>query len=1354
MITNFALKNVMLEATDIQQLFDNKQMPNIVVCTALASKVLPNTRLLSPQQFRDMTSVSESVFLFGPEGGAAVARCIEHARKLQKAGLFTASFMICVPSKQGRNELKSSPLRAVFSKGHKVLDVESSTNVRLPRPLQVFDGTWHKRAQVCASLFQQSHLAMSFPGRLAGIPARALIDSGATDCFIAKAFVQNHKLKVKQHTDSTLTLGDGTVSAINGTAKLSLDLQSYRGQIQFFVIDLAKDVDVVLGDSWLRKTKAILDYGKHVVTLVKGSKRITLSPVSPALDRAESPPKVLTALQVRRAVKRQCRCFLVQVSHGDRIDDQMDEDLTWADATAGETPPPLKTLLEEYADVFPVDLPDSLPPDRGVRHTIPLEPGGKPPWRPIYRLSPLEHQEVQTQIQALLDKGWIEPSASPYGAPILFVQKKDGSLRMCVDYRALNNQTVKNRYPLPRIDDLMAQLHGAKVFTSLDLAQGYHQIRITPEDVPKTAFRTPLGHFQYKVLPFGLTNAPATFQEVMNDIFRPYLRKFVLIYLDDILIYSKTPEEHVEHMRLVLEVLRRHKFYAKKKKCTFMAKELLYLGHIISDNGIRPDPAKIAAVKEWAVPKDLHELRSFLGFGNFFRKFLQGYSKMVLPLTRLTQSKVPWVWTPACQDAFEQVKYALTHAPTLVIADPTKPYEVIADASGECLGAILLQDGRPVAFESHRMNPAERNYSATEQECLAVIHALRIWRAYLEGAVFTVITDHKPNTYLSDQPSLSRRQARWSEYLTRFPCQWVYRPGRLNCADPLSRHRREFLVLTRAKASAVQTQAVVDAVANASTHTPADLHKNWLSVAEAHGPTLSAQSASQLDLDDLKLRIQQRYAHDPLFLGDQGEDNRNKLGLEFRDGFWHHGEQIAVPDDKAVRELILRELHDPPYSGHGGVAKTHHSVARSFWWQTLRADVKRYVDTCLTCQRDKASTQKPAGLLQPLPIPDRNWSEMGMDFITGLPWTKHGHNAILTFVDRLSKMCHFVATVDTVGAEETASLYINNVFRLHGMQQTIVSDRDPRFTSAFWQETMKRLGTKSKLSTAFHPETDGQAERSNRMIEDFLRHYVNASQDNWDDLLPVAEYALNNAYQESIKGTPFELNYGQHPLNPLLLATSKSGHSRSQQPSVQAFHARMSTAMHKAKEALRQAQDRQKRYADEHRREVALVVGQLVLLKTQNLKVLTSGTKKLLPRWVGPFKVLEQLGPVAYKLELPANMRCHPVFHVSLLKPFRTDPGRFQPPPPPLLVDADFEYEVERIVDQREIKSGRGSTTKREYFVKWLGYGAEHNTWEPEGNLTNCQELIQQYWDSLAAATAARAHAKGIKRVRQGSAVF
>ena len=417
--------------------------------------------------------------------------------------------------------------------------------------------------------------AMLFHGTIGGVSGNILLDSGASHCILSLSLSRQIGAVVTPN-QGTVTLGDGSETAVVGVAVLHVKLQAYQSKLHFLVMDLSKGIDAVLGNDWLVNTKARLDFATGVCKLFKGEHLVTLRPKRRKAHSLSSP--VVSAMHYAKAAKQGGSLFMVQVKS---LEADHDEDMEWGPSLVSP-PVDLEPLLTEFDDLFPQDLPAGLPPDRGVGHTIPLEAGAKPPWRPLYRLSPFEQDEVKAQVTGLLSKGWIEPSSSPFGAPILFVKKKDGTLRMCIDFRALNKVTIKNRYALPRIDDLLAQLHGATVFTSLDLAQGYHQIRITPEDVPKTAFRTPLGHFQFKVLPFGLTNAPATFQAVMNDMFRPYLNVFVLVYLDDILIYSKSEAEHVGHVRKVLEVLRENQFFVKKKKCTFMTRELLYLGHTLS----------------------------------------------------------------------------------------------------------------------------------------------------------------------------------------------------------------------------------------------------------------------------------------------------------------------------------------------------------------------------------------------------------------------------------------------------------------------------------------------------------------------------------------------------------------------------------------------------------------------------------------------------------------------------------------------------------------------------------------------------------------------------------------------------
>ncbi|GJP80461.1 hypothetical protein CLOP_g10671, partial [Closterium sp. NIES-67] len=577
-------------------------------------------------------------------------------------------------------------------------------------------------------------------------------------------------------------------------------------------------------------------------------------------------------------------------------------------------PPQMKVLADEFKEVFE-SIPDGLPPDRAVGHTIPVEPGKLPPFRPLYRLSPAEYKEAKQQIEEYLRKGWIEPSASLYEAPILFVNKKGGGLRMCVDYRALNNITIKNRYPLPRIEDLFDRLQGAQWFSALDLAQGYHQLRFTEEDVPKTVFRSPFGHFQWRVLSFGLTNAPASFQRAMNDVFREAIGHFVLVYLDNILVYSKTEEEHTQRLKWVLGKLREHKFYARLWKCHFYKRELEYLGHLVGNNRLKVDPKKVVAVQNWPVPQDVGQIRSFLGLANYFRRFLENYSTVVAPLTALTRKGTAWEWTRQCQEAFDKVKNK---------ADQCSDF----DASTVGIGAVLLQEGRPVAFESRKLSSAEQRYTTSEQELLAVLHALRTWRCYLEGVEFVVTIDHCPNTYFSTQATLTRCQARWAELLSGFTFNIRYRAGSTNMADPLSRQ--------------------------------------------------PIGAATGLD---------------------ETEDKA-----------------IVVPHVGNLRNDIIEEVHSTKYGGHMGIKKTRWALSDVYWWPGLGTEVQQFVSRCDACARNKPDTKKPGGLLQPLEIPDEPWESVSLDFITDLPKTRDGHTAILVFVDRLTKMVHFVATTTDVSA--------------------------------------------------------------------------------------------------------------------------------------------------------------------------------------------------------------------------------------------------------------------------------------------------------------------------------------------------
>jgi hypothetical protein len=416
-----------------------------------------------------------------------------------------------------------------------------------------------------------------------------------------------------------------------------------------------------------------------------------------------------------------------------------------------------RELYEEFRDVFPEELPKRLPPQREIDHKIDLVEGSLPVSRPTYRMSPVELDELKKQLDEALANGQIRPSKSPFDAPVLFVKKKDGSMRMCIDYRGLNKITIKNKYPLPRIDELFDRLLGAKYFSKIDLRSGYHQLRIYPEDIHKTAFNTRYGHFEWLVLPFGLTNAPASFMALMQEIFQPFLDKFVIVFLDDILIYSKTLAEHKTHLCQVLTTLRQHQLYAKWEKCELIKQNVSFLGHIVSEKGVEMEKGKIQAIVDWPELQSAEDVRSFLGLAGYYRKFIKDFSKITAPLTDLLHNGVKFEWTRKHQEAFETLKKAIINGPILIHPDPNLPYVVATDASGYAIGAMLGQDQgkgiQPIAFLSKKMLPAERNYPVHEQELLAIICALKEWRHYLHGSKFKVLTDHRSLRYLQTQPT-------------------------------------------------------------------------------------------------------------------------------------------------------------------------------------------------------------------------------------------------------------------------------------------------------------------------------------------------------------------------------------------------------------------------------------------------------------------------------------------------------------------------------------------------------------------------------------------------------------------------
>ncbi|GKA80245.1 retrotransposon-related protein [Tanacetum coccineum] len=537
---------------------------------------------------------------------------------------------------------------------------------------------------------------------------------------------------------------------------------------------------------------------------------------------------------------------------------------------------------------------------------------------------------------------------------------------MCVDYKQLNKHTIKDKFPIPVIEELLDELSGAKVFSKLDLRSGYHQIRMNEADIHKTAFRTHEGHYEFLVMPFGLTNAPSTFQALMNAVFKPYLRKFVLVFFDDILIYSGSEGEHWKHLQIVLQTMKEHTLFAKLSKCSFAEQKVEYLGHIISKEGVSTDPSKIQAMKQWPIPQTVKQLRGFLGLTGYYRKFIKNYAWISKPLTNLLK-KDTFVWGKEAQTAFLQLKEAMTQTPVLALPDYSKTFVVETDASGVGIGAVLQQEGHPIAYLSKTLAPKHQALSTYEKEFLAVLMALEKWRSYLLDRHFKIKTDHFSLKYLLNQRVTTPFQAKWLPKLLGFDYEISYNKGSDNVvADALSR-------LT-------------------------------------NGSELNSLILSTIT-SELLQKVQGSYANDPdlqkiihkLINGTQTSDK-----YAWESNVLKRKGKIVVGADEQLRTTIVQHYHAGAVGGHSGTNVTAHKVGTLFYWKGLHKAVKKFIRECDMCQRQKTDLAAYPRLLQPLPVPEKIGSEISMDFKVGLPKSQ-GKTVIFVVVDRLSKYAHFMA---------------------------------------------------------------------------------------------------------------------------------------------------------------------------------------------------------------------------------------------------------------------------------------------------------------------------------------------------------
>ncbi|KAE8696991.1 cytochrome P450 78A7-like [Hibiscus syriacus] len=900
---------------------------------------------------------------------------------------------------------------------------------------------------------------------VAGQKLSALVDTGASELFMSEPVAKRLGLQVEKANGSIKTVNAEEVP-IAGVAKgieLTVGGWSERETIKVIPLD---DFDFVIGLSFLDRINAFpVPFADCLCIL--DPKQQCIVPISRGSGLGS---KVLSAIQFLKAVHKEELTFLAILV--------CDEPATTKDVLDV-----VSHVLAEFKDVMPAKLPKKFPPKKEVDHKIELVPNAEPPARAPYRMAPPELEEMRRQLKDLLDAGYIRPSKSPYGAPVLFQKKHDGSLRMCIDYQALNKLTVKNKYPIPLIADLFDQLGGARYES-----------------------------YEYLVMPFGLTNAPATFCTLMNKVLQPFLDRFIVVYLDDIVIYSKTLEEHVEHLKQVFLVLRDNELYVKEDKCSFAQTEVPFLVHIVGGGKIWMDRDKIRAIKEWKVS------------------------------TKLLKKDKRWDWSPKCQSAFDELKLAMISEPVLVLPDHTKSFEVFTDASDVAIGGVLMQEGHPVSYESRKLNETERRYTVHEKEMTIVVHYLRTWRHYLLGSKFIVFTDNVANIYFLTQKKLSPKHARWQEFLAEF---------------------------------------------------------------------------------DLSFEHKFRKA------------------------------------------------------GHPGIHRTLALIVEHYYWPHMGNDVEAYVKKCLVCQQEKIEQNKLAGLLQPLPIPERPWESLSMDFIVGLPVTD-GFSSIMVVIDRFSTYGTFIPASKVCPAGEATRLFLKHVVEYWGVPKTIISDWDTRFTGRFWKELFKLMGSSLNFSTSVHPQTDGQTERVNALVETYLRHYVSATQRSWPKLLDIAQFSYNLQMSEATNQSPFEIVTGQQLLTPNAIATRYKGPN----PIAYQFTNEWQEQHELARACLHKAGKRTKKYE-------------------------------------GLFKILKRVGTMAYRLELPPTIKAHHVFHVSFLKPYHQDKeelDRGKSHRAPVGVKVSYEKKVEDIHTERAVHRV-GHRRRHEYLVQWKGLPESEGSWEPSEDL-------------------------------------
>lgn len=897
----------------------------------------------------------------------------------------------------------------------------------------------------------------------------------------------------------------------------------------------------------------------------------------------------------------------------------------------------LTDLLITYGDVFSRDDND-IGHTTTVRHRIHLV-DDKPIHRPPFRTPVRNREAMEETIKRLVATGAIRQSASPYASPIFFVDKDHGKAkRLVADYRALNSKTVPDRTPMPHPEDVFTMLAGSRTFAKLDITSMFNQIEVDERDVEKTAITTPFGLYECPLMPFGLVNAPATAVRLMKEVLRDFDGKTCFVYFDDIIVFAPDVSNLVQRCQDVLSSLRKHGLKLKPTKCVFAVDSVQFLGHVISAAGIEIDPRRIEQVRNFPIPRNPSDVKSFYGLCSYNRKFIRNFAEIAKPLTPLTGKPSDFRWTIEAQQSFETLREALTKAPILVHYNPDAEHELRTDASSYAIGAILYQrHERPeqtgaVLYYSKTMTSAQRNYSATERELLAAFCAITDLKHYLYGKKFTLVTDHAALSSVKNHKDPHHRLARWVAQLQCYDFDVVYKSGSKHLdADCMSRFISDEAPID--SAAIEHGKDIIRALCHVTTQN--NSNSDNPDVAEPERENSIDMSAEQR-LDSVCMK------YITILESDLSESEKTRKAKNFRiiNGSLHRTVGDASPTlvvPKNRQASILLSFHDAPLSGHLGFSRTYGAIKKRFYWPKMRKVIKQYVASCHNCQRRKAPNTRKQGFIRPLPIAEDVFDTVGFDLITKLPRTHAGYNTILVCTDNLSKYAIAVPLKNEL-AETIIHAFFNNLIAKHGCPKLVISDNGANLSGERSRDFFRLFGIKRHTTSPYHPQSNGQTERFNRTLAASLTIYVDKHQKDWSDFIQALTFAYNTTEHSVTHVVPFELVFGRKPRLPIENVLDRHEFVDPTRPTPGTLSSEATNLM---KKYILNNQEANKRRLDARLAATSFKEGDLVLVERPTR---VKGTaSKLTYTYIGPYKIQRKINDLSFEISF---LRGRPGTHV------------------------------------------------------------------------------------------------------------